>query len=53
MYVIILDMLQLDAEEEGIETIMLKDHHIQGTLTDIVLLAICMVTKLLIATEGI
>ena len=53
MYVIILDMLQPDAEGEGIETIMLKDHHIQGTLTDIVLLAICLVTKLLIVIEGI
>ena len=46
-------MLQLDAREEGFDTIMLKDNHIQGTLTDIVLLAICMVTKLLIVTGGI
>ena len=53
MYVIILDMLQLDVEEEEFKTIMQKDHHIQGTLMDIALLAICLVTKLLIATKGI
>ena len=53
MYVIILDMLQLVVEEEGFKTIMQKDHLIQSTLMDIVLLAICMVTKLLIVTGGI
>ena len=53
MYVIILDMLQLDVEEEGFKTIMQKDHHIQGTLMDIAFLVICTVTKLLIATGGI
>ena len=53
MYVIILDMLQLDVEEEGFKTIMQKDHHIQGTFMDISLLAICLVTKLLIVTGGI
>jgi len=39
--------------EEGFKTIMQKYHDIQGTLMDISLLAICLVTKLLIATEGI
>ena len=47
-----MDMLQLDAEEEGFKTIM-KDHHIPGTLMDIALLAIYLFTKLLIAIEGI
>jgi len=42
-------MLQPDVEEEGVKTIMQKDHHIQGTSMDIALLAICLVTKLLIA----
>jgi len=46
-------MLQLDAEEEWFKIITQKDHHIPGTLMDIALLAICLVTKLLIATEGI
>ena len=32
---------------------MVQDHHIPGTLMDIVFLAICLVTELLIATEGI
>lgn len=53
MYVIILDMLQPDVEEEGFKTIMQKVHHTQGTLMDIALLAICLVTKPLIATGGI
>ena len=53
MYVIILGMLQPDVEEEGFNTIMQKDHHIQGTLMDIALLAICLVTELLIAIEEI
>ena len=53
MYVIILDMLQLDVEGEGFKTIMQKYHHIQATLIYIALLAICMVTRLLIATKGI
>lgn len=53
MYVIILDMLQLDAEEEWFKTITQKDYHVPSTLMDIVSLAICLVTKLLIATEGI
>ena len=46
-------MLQPYVEEEGFKTIMHKDHHIQGTLMDIAFLAICLATKLLIATEGI
>jgi len=46
-------MLQLDVEEELVKVITQKDHHITGTLMDISLLAICLVTKLLIATEGI
>ena len=49
MYVIILDMLW--PEEEEFKTIMQKDHLIQGTLMDIALLAICLVTELLIAIE--
>ena len=53
MYVIILGMLQPDVEEEGFKTIMQKDHLIQGTLMDIALLAICLVTELLIAIEEI
>ena len=52
-YVIILDMLQTDVEEAGSNTIMQKDHHIQGTLMDITLLAICLVTELLISIEEI
>ena len=36
-------------EEVGFKTIMQKDYHIQGTLMDIALLAICLVTELLIA----
>lgn len=32
---------------------MVQDHHIPGTLMDISFLAICLVTKLLIATKGI
>ena len=46
-------MLQLDAEVEWFKTITQKDHHVPGTLTDIVLLAICLVTKPLTATEEI
>jgi len=46
-------MLQPYVEEEGFRTIMQKDHRIQGTLMDISFLAICMATKLLIATRGI
>lgn len=46
MYVIILDMLQPDVEEKEFKTIMQKDHHIQGTLMDIDLLAICLVPLL-------
>ena len=53
MYVIILDMLQPDAEVEWFNTITQKDHHVLDTLRDIVFLAICLVTKMLIATEGI
>ena len=53
MYVIILDMLQLDVEEEGFKIIMQKGHLNQGTFMDIALLAICMVIRLLTATEGI
>ena len=53
IYVIILDMLQLDVEEEGLKTIMQKGHLNQGTFMDIALLAICLVTKLLIVTGGI
>jgi len=53
MYVIILDMLQRDEKVEWLKTITQKDHHVPGTLRDIVFLAICLVTKLLIATEGI
>ena len=53
MYVIILDMLQPNAEEEWFKTITQKDHHVPSTLRDIVLLAICLVTELLIAIEGI
>jgi len=50
---IILDMLQLDAEVEWFKTITQKDHHVPGTLRDIVFIAICLVKKLSIATEGI
>ena len=46
-------MLQLDVEEEEFKTIMQKGHLNQGTFMDIALLAICMVTRLLIATKGI
>ena len=53
MYVIILDMLQPDAEVEWFKTITQKDHHVLGTLRDIVFLAICLVTKSLTAIEGI
>ena len=53
MNVIILDMLQLDVEEEWFKIITQKDHHIPGTLSDIVLLAICLVIKSLVAIEGI
>ena len=53
MYVIIMDMLQLDAKVEWFKTITQKDLHVPGTSNDIVFLAICLVTKLLIATEGI
>ena len=53
MYVISLDILQPDAEEEWFKAITQKDHHSPGTLRDIVFLAICLVTKLLIAIKGI
>ena len=53
MYVIILDMLQLDVEEEGFKIIMQNGHLNQGTFMGIALLAICLVTKLLIVTGGI
>ena len=46
-------MLQPNVEEEGFKIIKQTDHLSQGTLMDIALLAICMVTKLLIATGGI
>ena len=52
MYVIILDMLQPDVEVEWFKTIT-KDHHIPGISEDIVLPAMCLVTKQLIAIEGI
>lgn len=53
MYVIILDMLQPDAEVKWFKTVTLKDHHIPDTLRDIALLAICLVTKPLTAIEWI
>ena len=53
MYVIILDMLQLDVEEEEFKTIMQTRHLNKGTFMDIALLAICLVTKPLIAIGGI
>jgi len=53
MHVIILDILQPDAEVEWFKTITQKDHHVPGTLRDIVFLVICLVTNLLIATLGI
>ena len=53
MYVIILDMLQRDAEEEWFKTITQKDHHIIGNLMDISFLAICLVIELWTATGGI
>ena len=53
LYVIILDMLQQDAEVEWFKTITQKDHQLPGTLRDIVFLAICLVTKPLTAIEGI
>jgi len=46
-------MLQLYAEEEWFKIITQKYHHVPGILMDIIFLAICLVTKLLIATEGI
>ena len=46
-------MLQQDAEVEWFKTITQKDHHVPDTLRDIALLAICLVTELLIAIEGI
>ena len=46
-------MLQQDAEVEWFKTVTQKDHHIRGTLRDIVLLAICLVTKPLTTIEGI
>ena len=46
-------MLQPDAEEEWFKTITQKDDQGPGTLRDISFLAISLVTKLLIATEGI
>jgi len=53
MNVIILDILQPDVEEECFKTITQKDLHIPSNLRDIVSLAICLVTKLLIAIKGI
>lgn len=53
MYVITLDMLQQDAEVEWFKAVTQKDRQFPGTLRDIVLLAICLVTKLLIAIKGI
>jgi len=53
MYVIILDMLQPDAEVEWLKTITQKDHHVLGALRDIVFLAICLVTNFLITTKGV
>ena len=53
MYVIILDMLHPDAEEEWFKTITQKYHHVPSTLRDIFSLAICLVTKPLTAIEGI
>jgi len=46
LYVIILGMLQPDAEVEWFKTITQKDHHVLGALRDTFLLAICLVTKL-------
>jgi len=46
-------MLQPDVEEEWFKTITQKDHHVPGTLRDFVFLAICLVTKLMIAIKGI
>ena len=46
-------MLQPDVEIEWFKTITQKDHHVLGTLRDIVFLAICLVTKTLTAIEGI
>ena len=51
MYVIILDMLQPDVKVEWFKTVT-QDHHIPGASRDIVLLAICLATKQLIAIEG-
>jgi len=53
LYVIILDMLQPDAEVEWFKTITQKYHHIPISLRDIVFLAICLVTKPLTIIEGI
>jgi len=46
-------MLQPDAEVEWFKTVKQEDHHVPSNLRDIVLFAICLVTKLLIATKGI
>jgi len=46
-------MLHPDAEVEWFKTITQKEHHVPGTLRDIALLAICLVTELLIAIEEI
>jgi len=55
LYVIILDMLHLDAEVEMFKLIIItqKYHHLPSTLRDIIFLAICLVTKPLTAIEGI
>lgn len=51
MYVITLDMLRLDVEVELFKTIT-KDHHIPSISKDIVLTAMHLDTKKLIALEG-
>ena len=53
LYVIIWDMLQRGAELEWFKTITQKYHQLLGTLSDIVFPTICLVTKPLIAIEGI
>lgn len=51
MYVIIFDMLWLDVEVEWFKTIT-KDHHIPGISEDILLPAMHLEIKQLIAIEG-
>ena len=55
LYVIIMDKLQSIVEVDCFKLIIAsqKDHQLTGTLRDIVLLAIYLVTKTLIAIEGI